>query len=299
MKPFLLNIAFAVPIEAEVEVAALFERVFGVAPVLYTDEETLVTDVGVYLTDPGAWTSTRQQQLDAGLARLRQTGLPLGRRRLRVRRLRNEDWAESWKRHFRPFEVGAALLVKPTWSRRTPRAGQAVVFIDPGLSFGTGQHPTTRFCLEQIVAARRSSSAPSLLDVGTGSGILAIAALQLGYRPVAAFDFDPAAVRVARANARLNNVGAALRPVRQDLRRLPREPGRRYTVVCANLLDDLLRAERDRIVARLAPRGRLVLAGILDRQFPAVRAAYESAGLRLVADKAAGEWRSGAFVTPD
>lgn len=295
MTPFILNVSIAVPIEAETEVAALVERVFRRPPVLYTDEDTAITTVGVYLTDPKAWTPFRHQRLRAGLDRLRRGGLSGRRPRIRTRQLRVEDWAESWKRHFRPFEIGRALLVKPTWHRRAARPGQAVVELDPGLSFGTGQHPTTRFCLEQIVACRASTAHPSLVDIGTGSGILAIAAVKLGYAPVEAFDFDPAAVRTARTNARLNGVHRALLPVRRDLRQLPLQPARRFSVVCANLLDDLLRAERGRICRRLEPGGRLVLAGILDRQFAAVRAVYEAAGLRLAAEKTVGEWHSGAF----
>src|SRR5439155_23112501 len=116
---------------------------------------------------------------------------------------------------------GLALLLKPSWSRCRARRGQAVVVLDPGLSFGTGQHPTTRFCLEQIVARRTQDRGQSFLDMGTGSGILAIAAAKLGYHPVAAFDVDAHAVRIARANARKNGVADTLHPRRQDLRQLP------------------------------------------------------------------------------
>ena len=127
---------------------------------------------------------------------------------MRLNKVPPEDWAESWKRHFKPIEIGGDLLILPSWSKRKPKTGQAVVVLDPGLSFGTGQHATTSFCLNEIVKLRRSSKASelSLLDGGTGSGILAIAAAKLGYKPVEAFDFDPVSVRVARANATSNGV---------------------------------------------------------------------------------------------
>jgi ribosomal protein L11 methyltransferase len=172
-----------------------------------------------------------------------------------------------------------------------------VVVLDPGLSFGTGQHPTTAFCLEQLVARRSSKERQSLLDLGTGSGILAIAAAKLGYKPISALDFDAEAVRVARVNARRNRVADRIRFSRRDLTRMPRRAGRTYAVVCANLLADLLLAERERILARLQPVGLLVLAGILKTEFAAVQAAYEAAGLRLVASRAEKEWRSGGFTT--
>src|SRR5262249_3273167 len=143
-----------------------------------------------------------------------------------------EDWAESWKRHFRPVEIGSRLLLKPSWSRRRPRKNQVLLVLDPGLSFGTGQHPTTRFCLEQLVAF--ASRNRSFLDLGTGSGILVIAAKKLGYRRVTAIDSDPDAVRIARANAKRNRLEEKLRLVHQDLTRLP-VGWRKHDLVCANL----------------------------------------------------------------
>ena len=168
--------------------------------------------------------------------------------------------------------------------------------LDPGLSFGTGQHPTTRFCLEQLVAARRNEQEQCFLDMGTGSGILAISATKMGYRPVEAFDFDPDAIRIARGNASKNQVSRRVRFTTQDLSRLPLKPARRSDVICANLITDLLLAERPRVLTRLAPGGTLVLAGILRSQFAAVRRAYESAGLKLKERRTENEWESGAFV---
>ena len=194
------------------------------------------------------------------------------------------------------MEFGRALLLKPSWVRRRPRAGQQVVVLDPGLSFGTGQHPTTGFCLEQIVANRSADQQQSLLDIGTGSGILAIAAVKLGYRPVEAYDFDPDAVRVARANARQNAVSRRLTIAQRDLTREPLRSVHKFDMICANLIFDLLLSERARIVNRLGPGGTLVLAGILRAQFPAVVRAYRRLGLRLKVSRRQNEWQSGAFA---
>lgn len=288
----------SVPVTAEAEEAAgeLLARVFGVPPVAYLDARTRRLTLSSYLDRPAAWSDDARARLAAGLAHLRACGVDPGRARITATKLRHEDWAESWKRHFRAMEFGRALLVKPTWIRRRPRAGQQVVVLDPGLSFGTGQHPTTRFCLEQIVACRKTNTEQSLLDIGTGSGLLAIAAAKLGYWPVEAYDFDPDAVRVARANARQNGVSRAVKLSQRDLTREPRRSVQKFDVVCANLIHDLLIAESARILARLRPGGTLVLAGILRAQFPAVARAYRAAGLRLVATQRENEWQSGAFA---
>ena len=291
----LLKVTVSTLVEAEEAVAALVERLFGQVPALYTDDETLVTEVSVFLKSVREFGTLQRTQLTRALQQLRAEGVPIGRSRIRTERLPHRDWAEAWKRHIKPLDIAGRLLVKPTWSRRRPRRDQVVVLIDPGLSFGTGQHPTTAFCLEQVVALRPAGAASSLLDIGTGSGILAIAAAKLGYAPVEAFDFDPEAVTVSVENARLNGVGDRVRPRTRDLRCLPRTSVRRFDVVCANLLADLLLAQPERITARVAPGGTLVLAGILAAEFERVVTAYASLGWRLVADRAVKEWRSGAF----
>lgn len=292
----LIEISVVTSVEAEEAVAALLERVSGLTPVLYTAEGRPATQVTVYLDRRHRWTDARKKAVLRGLALLRAEGLDVGPGRLRLRRLRAASWVNAWKRHFRPIEIGEALLLKPSWSRRSPKAAQAVVTLDPGLSFGTGQHPTTRFCLEQIVACRNLAPPPSLLDAGTGSGILAIAAAKLGYKPILAFDVDPASIKAARANARANGVAGRARFLRSDLRRLPIEPGARFDVVCANLTTDLLLAEAKRIARWMRPGGRLVLAGILAVEFRDVFKAYERLGLKLATTRVEREWQCGAFA---
>ena len=294
----LLQLRLRVPGEAEESVAAAVEGTLGEPPVCYVDAETGVCEVSLYREQSAAPTPAELDQLRAALEQLRGSGL-LGRLpRVSVRPFRREDWAESWKRHFKARVFGGRILVRPTWSRRRPRRGEVEVVLDPGLSFGTGQHATTSFCLEQIAqAADRAKDRPlSLLDAGTGSGILAIAAAKLGYAPVEAFDFDPDAVRIAGENAQAN--GVALQPRRRDMRRLSLSPKCRFDLVAANLLADLLVAERDRLIAQVAPGGLLLLAGILKTQFAEVRRAYREAGLKRVAQRVEREWQSGAFRRP-
>jgi ribosomal protein L11 methyltransferase len=292
----LWQISVATTLEAEEAAGAALGEIFAIGTTSYTDLDHRTATVSVCLTHDPAHATGWRKRLKYALTRIRQTGLPLGAGKVSVRRLRKRDWAESWKQHFKPLAIGGRLLVKPSWSRRRPRKGQALVVLDPGLSFGTGQHPTTRFCLEQLVTHRRAGRTQSFLDVGTGSGILAIAAAALGYRPVEAMDFDPDAVRVARANARANRVGRRIRFSRADITKLRARSPRKHRVVCANLLADLLLTERDKLVGRLADDGVLVVAGILRREFAEVRQAYERAGLRLAATRAEAGWQSGSFV---
>jgi ribosomal protein L11 methyltransferase len=240
----------------------------------------------------------------SGITKIKRCGLKIASGKMTVAKVRREDWAESWKRHFKPIEIGDALLIKPSWSKRRPQKNQAVVVLDPGLSFGTGQHPTTAFCLHQIVSGacnRRNLrpqdmiAAKSFLDIGTGSGILAIAAAKLGYQPVLAFDFDLESVRVARANARVNRITKKLTIRRGNVSKLLPHPARKYDLICANLISDLLIAERRRIIARLNRGGTLVLAGILKTEFQKVRVAFEHLNLKLISSKAEKEWQSGSF----
>lgn len=284
--------------EAEEAVAELLERRLKQLPSVWSDPEMRVAVVSSYSTlDRGRLRDLRSA-LRAEVLALSRFGLDVGPGKVSVKQVKPRDWSESWKRHFKPMEFGLALLVKPTWSRRKPVSGQELVLLDPGLSFGTGQHATTRFCLEQIVALRTPGKAASICDMGTGSGILAIAAAKLGFRPVECFDFDPDCVRIAGENSELNGVSAVVRVRQGDVTRLPKRPERQFDVVCANLIYDLLLTERDRILSRVKPGGVLVLAGILDTQFERVATAYREAGATLITATTEKEWRSGAFRIP-
>jgi ribosomal protein L11 methyltransferase len=300
----LWRISIQTTLEAEDAVTELLGVIFSQPASSHFNVETQVSVVSVF--SPAQTISARdaRDEVSAGLKRIKNCGLNIGAGRIKTARVRREDWSESWKRHFKPVAIGRALLIKPSWVRPPPRKDQAVVILDPGLSFGTGQHATTAFCLHQIVAVvrdRRNHRLPgtvtpkSFLDIGTGSGILAIAAAKLGYQPVRALDFDPEAVRVARANARVNQTGQKIKIVRGNVTGLPLRPALKYDLVCANLISNLLIAERRRIVAQMNRGGILVLAGILRSEFEEVQQAYENSGLELLRCKIGKEWRSGSF----
>ncbi len=282
--------------EAEEAIVELFGRLFSQPAAVWTNAETKATIVTVYCTRTGEWNGGKCEAVRQGLEEIRRCGLSVGAGRIEARNIRREDWAESWKRHFKPITIGAHLLIKPSWSRRKAAKGQAVVVLDPGLSFGTGQHATTSFCLRELTRNRRSPLPQGFLDIGTGSGILAIAAAKLGYAPTEAFDFDPDSIVSAKANARRNGADSHIQLRRQDLKKMPLKSRRQFDVICANLIYDLLLAEQPRILTRLKSNGVLVLAGILQTQFAQVQSAYEKAGMRLIRTRVEKEWQSGAFT---
>ncbi len=300
----LWRISVSTTLEAEDAVAELLGTIFNCNASSYFNVETQTSIISVYFSEKWFLSREVREEISAGLKRIKNCGLKIGAGKTKIARVRREDWAESWKRHFKPIEIGGALLVKPSWSKLRGRKNQAVVVLDPGLSFGTGQHPTTEFCLHQICsvgAARQQSSrrieaTKSFLDIGTGSGILAISAAKLGYKLVRAFDFDPEAVRVAQANARANNVHNKVQIKRGDVAKLPEKPKEQFDLVCANLISNLLMAERSKIAAQLKSGGTLVLAGILKAEFMEVQRGFESLGLKLVSARSKREWRSGSFA---
>jgi len=216
--------------------------------------------------------------------------------RLTLRLMPGADWAESWKAHFRARRVSDRVVIKPSWESWKTRPGDCVIELDPGMSFGTGQHATTRSCLRLMdpLIARHPGS--SLLDVGCGSGILSIAAARLGCHPVTAIDNDSAAVRIARDNIHHNGMTRHIRCRVADLLRMP-SPGR-HDIVVANVLAGILETAAPRLTKWVHPGGHLILSGILTTQYPAVRQAYRKHGYRAVRSHTDGEWTTGWFRKP-
>ena len=207
--------------------------------------------------------------------------------------LKKEDWAEVWKKYFDVIPVSETLVIKPSWLDVERKPGMAVVEIDPGMSFGTGQHATTYYCLKTIDRLAGKPGVKSMLDAGCGSGIMTIAAALRGYDPVDAFDNDPDAVRIAAENLALNRIGT-VSPVVGDAA-VWQGRAEQYDLVCANILGHLLVAFRNNIVNWVRPGGYLTLAGILSTEFDGVAAAFIELGFEELDRETLREWTSGLF----
>ncbi|HET6371025.1 MAG TPA: 50S ribosomal protein L11 methyltransferase [Nitrospiria bacterium] len=224
-------------------------------------------------------------KIDTLVARLRRIGLSR-RFRLTTRHISEEDWTRSWQRHSVKLQpIGMKLLVRAPWHNVPMKWGDRIaVTVDPAMAFGTGTHATTRHCLEFIdkICSRRSKP-KNLIDVGCGSGILAIAAAKLSVAEVTAVDDDPVALDAARTNARINRT--------RNIRFRNRIPEKKtFDLVVANITSGTLISLKNRITGALRPEGRLILSGMLADQTAEVLDAYK--GFEVVAEKKSGKWRS-------
>lgn len=204
---------------------------------------------------------------------------------LAIRELADEDWATAWKRHYSTFRVGRRLVIHPSWLPNTPRSDDVVVTLDPGSAFGTGLHPTTRRCLELLEETVKPGH--DVLDVGTGSGILALAAVGLGARHVLATDVDPLAVEVARTNVQVNRADEVITVMPGSIDVAPSD--RRYDVVVANIIARVIIQLASELVARLRPEGQLIVGGIIADRAEEVSETLARHGVEL-ARFADGDW---------
>lgn len=208
---------------------------------------------------------------------------------LTVRAVDDADWADAWKSHYVPQRIGRVVIV-PSWLTDHPIGPDDVpIALDPGMAFGTGLHPTTRGCLELLQDLAPISS--PVLDVGCGSGILAIAALKLGATRAVGIDTDALAVAATRENAERNGVGERIRVHEGTLPPTPVD-GTRYPVVLANLVAAVLVALADPLAAHLEPGGTLLASGIIEGRADEVVAAMSAAGLDVRDRRDDGEWVS-------
>lgn len=199
-----------------------------------------------------------------------------------------EDWASSWKEHFKPLAIGKRLIIIPSWETPAPTETRQIITLDPGMAFGTGGHETTRLCLECLEQILTDGPAPAspVLDLGTGSGILAIAAAKLGCTQIDAVDIDPQAILVAEENCCLNRVADAVTCSTTPLEQLPGG----YHLILANILAEALVQMAPELTRRLAPNGILVLSGILTEREAFVIEGFATEPLNLEASLTSGDW---------
>ncbi len=209
-------------------------------------------------------------------------------RSLRWRILKERNWNTAWRRFFSPQKVGKSFWIGPPWIAPPSMTDRKVITIEPGMAFGTGTHPTTCGCLEFLeqVVSLLAPENMTALDVGTGSGILAIALAKLGVGRVWAIDNDPVALKAAKVNMRRNHVQKAVRIVGSDVGKLKGT----FNVVVANLTAETLIALSGTLQERVSAKGYLILSGILGSKVKEVRLCFASMGLTLVDEKKKGSW---------
>lgn len=270
----------------EAAVDALFELLDAdlFTPTSWFDVETRVSRVDVFLED-----ASQAGEVEAALVAAGElAGLALRPERSTISR---SDWAESWKRFFHVEKVSERVVVRPSWESYDAQPGERVITLDPGLSFGTGKHATTQACLRFLDRLADEDAARSVLDMGCGSGILAIGARLLGFPRVSGFDNDPDCITVSNENAAVNGVEIPF--ALDDLSHA--HPA--ADVVVANILAPVLIRFAEQIAGSVAegPQARLVVSGILDEQYAGVRAAFEAQGFVEVESLLLDIWRSGLF----
>ncbi len=224
---------------------------------------------------------------ETALGHLQAFGLgPIGD--LQRRAVAPSEWTETWKQHFPLLRIGSRIVIRPAWRRHRRRPGDVVLALDPGMAFGTGLHPTTRLCLEGVERLGDAGllDGARVLDVGCGSGILALAAAGFGASHVLGLDTDPLAVEATHRNARRNRCARHVE-ARQGSLPAPDAP---YDVVLANLIASLLVGLAVPLREATRPGGRLVAGGIFADREGDVRRALRAAGFRLTGRLAEGEW---------
>jgi len=260
--------------ESDVASAKMFD--LGAQGVEERDEGTLVKGAGDGVTLVASYENERA-------AKKAQKALG---KNARIEEIVGDAWRDAWKQHFRPFRLCQGVWVRPPWEEHAAKRGEVVLVLEPGRAFGTGLHETTRLVAEAIATHARHPSKPlaraTVLDVGTGSGILALVALALGAKEAVGIDVDEDAIEVAKENAARNGLDSRARFSTTDVSKV-RET---FPLVLANIEADALIAMKKSLRARLAPGGRLVLSGILATREKDVRAAFGKPLERA----ALGEW---------
>lgn len=208
----------------------------------------------------------------------------LGTLDVSVQSVQDTDWNENWKKYYKPFRAGKHLVIKPSWENWDAQEGDLIIEMDPGMAFGTGTHETTALCVELIEDYYKGGS---LLDVGTGSGILALCAAKLGAENITAVDIDPDAVRVARENAERNGVSDKIDVREGDL---IQGLDQHFDFAAANILAPIVKILLKPMYKHTTPGGMFICSGILKEQEEDVCAAITEAGYTLLEVRRRNDW---------
>lgn len=234
---------------------------------------------------PDASFADHVRTLEERLSGLKGTGMDFGTLAIGSQQVKDEDWNEVWKRFYKPFRAGRSLVVKPTWEPYEAKEGDRVIEMDPGMAFGNGTHETTGMCLELL--DEQLTGGERVIDVGTGSGILAIGAALLGAPDVLAIDIDPTAVKVAKENIAHNGLTDRITAIEGNLLD-------KTDMVCdvcvANIIADVIIGFAQPLKEHIVPGGRFICSGIIREREDDVVSALKEAAYEIIEIRRKGEW---------
>lgn len=250
------------------------------------------TKITVYVSDD-AEGGRLLESIKTGIAKLKadDCGGELGALNILTANVKDEDWSENWKQYFKPLKIGKRVLIQPEWQPLDEPTDRTVFKVNPGMTFGTGSHDSTRFCIEEIEESLTPDC--TMLDLGCGSGILSIIALLLGASECTAVDIDPNAVDVAYANLELNGLDRSRYHVSYgDIIASEEVRARfgKYDIVAANIVADVIIALSPYVRGFMNDGGTFICSGIINERADEVKNALEAAGLNVIRTKQSDEW---------
>ena len=256
----------------------------------YIDEKLLENDTEE--TKIMAYFSEEETNLPEKIAVIREKirnltefGLSIGSGTVELSNVNQEDWESAWKQYFKPVHVTDRIVVKPEWEEYSPQEGEIVIEIDPGMAFGTGTHETTSMCINQI--EKNLKEGDRVIDIGSGSGILSMAAVLLGAEKATGVDLDPVAVRVALENVELNNLQDKIEILHGNLTDVIRE---KADIVVANIMADIILILLEDVRAFIKDDGLFISSGIIQEKRAAVEARLLEKNFSIVEVETKGEW---------
>ena len=256
----------------------------------YIDEKLLENDteetkIMAYFSEEETNLPEKIAVIKEKIRNLTEFGLSIGSGTVELSNVNQEDWESAWKQYFKPVHVTDRIVVKPEWEEYSPQEGEIVIEIDPGMAFGTGTHETTSMCINQI--EKNLKAGDRVIDIGSGSGILSMAAVLLGAEKATGVDLDPVAVRVALENVELNNLQDKIEILHGNLTDVIRE---KADIVVANIMADIIRILLEDVREFIKDDGLFISSGIIQEKRAAVEARLLEKNFSIVEVETKGEW---------
>lgn len=256
----------------------------------YIDEKLLENDteetkIMAYFSEEETNLPEKISVIKEKIRNLTEFGLSIGSGTVELSNVNQEDWESAWKQYFKPVHVTDRIVVKPEWEEYSPQEGEIVIEIDPGMAFGTGTHETTSMCINQI--EKNLKAGDRVIDIGSGSGILSMAAVLLGAEKATGVDLDPVAVRVALENVELNNLQDKIDILHGNLTDVIRE---KADIVVANIMADIILILLEDVREFIKDDGMFISSGIIQEKRAAVEARLLEKNFSIVEVETKGEW---------